>query len=134
MAKLREGFKINGVVVVTTATGCRIFKPATAKGASKTWDEFLCHKAAIVDFDARGKALVGLFGDGTARCFSLPGLKELGVVKLRDVMETRRFKDAYIMDSGDIIGWSGPSEVAMVNVWGTGKSLYAMLNFDILKL
>lgn len=105
-----------------TQTEVRIFKPATAKGAHKTWDDFLCDAANVTDFEDRGRALVGLFGDGTTRAFSIPALKEIGVAKVT-MLDKTRSTNTLVTSSGDIFGWTGPSEIAMLGVWGTGQSL-----------
>jgi syntaxin-binding protein 5 len=100
----------------------RIFKPAAAKGAHKTWDDFLCDAAAVTEFDNHGFALVGVFGDGTTRAFSIPALKELGVARV-DMFDKTRTWSTIITGSGDLLGWTGPSEIAMIGVWGTGQPL-----------
>lgn len=105
-----------------TQSEARIFKPATTKGAHKTWDDFLCDAATVTEFADRGHALVGVFGDGTTRAYSIPGLKEIGMSRL-DMLDKTRINSAIVTTSGDIFGWTGPSEVAMLNVWGTGLSL-----------
>lgn len=122
-AGLRDGSKVNGVLVAATQSGARIFKPATSKGASKSWDEFLCDNAAVTRYEDQGYALVGLFGDGCARAYSIPALKEIGSAKISHVLDVRRFADAIITPSGDILGWVGPAELALINVWGLGKYL-----------
>src|SRR5947199_6814315 len=33
VSDLRNGHKVNGIIVAVTPTGCRMFRPATAKGA-----------------------------------------------------------------------------------------------------
>ncbi|KAJ6166613.1 hypothetical protein N7470_002060 [Penicillium chermesinum] len=68
---LRTGAQINGVVVAVTVSGCRIFKPPTAKGAHKTWDDYLCDSAQVVKSEGRGYSLVGLFGDDSRYATSL---------------------------------------------------------------
>ncbi|KAI9724957.1 MAG: hypothetical protein M1812_000233 [Candelaria pacifica] len=123
VAQLRNGFKVNGVLLVVCPTGARIFKPVSAKGAQKTWDDVFCDSAAVVKLEDRGYALVGLFGDGSARAYSIPGLKEIGKVKVSETLDVRRFPEAIITAKGDIIGWSGPSQVTLLNVWGTGQQL-----------
>ncbi|KAF2084580.1 hypothetical protein K490DRAFT_59546 [Saccharata proteae CBS 121410] len=123
VANLRDGFKVNGVVVAVTASGARIFKPATNKGAHKSWDEFLCDAANVARYEDQGYALVGLFGDGFARAYSIPALKELGAVKVSHILDVRRFPEAVITNSGDVLGWVGPAEMALVNIWGTGQDL-----------
>lgn len=120
---LREGIKVNGVVIAVTPSGCRIFKPATSKGANKSWDDFLCDSATVVRSD-RGYSLVGLFGDGRVRAYSIPALKEIASSAVDKYFDLRRLEDARISPEGDILGWTGPSEVAMVDVWGAGLSLY----------
>lgn len=120
---LRNGAKVNGVLLAVTASGARIFKPATSKGAHKTWDEFLCDSAAIVRYQDLGYALLGLYGDGCARAYSIPALKEIGAVKVTDVLDLRRFSEAVITSTGDILGWKGPAEMALINVFGTGLKL-----------
>lgn len=123
MAQLRNGYKVNGSVVAVTQSGCRIFKPATAKGAHKAWDDYLCDAAGIAKFEGRGYGLVGLFGDGNARLFSLPSLKEIGCRPITGLLDIKRLGEAKVTPAGDVIGWIGPSEMAVLSVWGTGSSL-----------
>lgn len=120
---LSNGVKVNGVLVAVTVSGCRIFKPATAKGAHKSWDDYLCDAAAVVHTETRGYSLVGLFGDGNTRAFSLPALKEIGCRRISHFVDPRRLPDALISPSGDILAWIGPSEVGFFNVWGSGARL-----------
>jgi len=117
---LRSGYKVNGVVIAVTASEARIFKPATHKGAHKSWDEFACLSAAVSRADDGGYALVGLFQDGTARAYSIPALREVGGAKISDILDRERLGDAIVTETGDVFGWTGPSETAMLNVWGTG--------------
>lgn len=120
---LRNGMKINGVVIAVTVSGCRIFKPPTAKGAHKTWDDYLCDSAAVVKSEGRGYSLVGLFGDGNARAFSIPGLRDIGCSKINHIVDMRRLSEACITPTGSVMTWVGPSEIGLFNVWGTGKTL-----------
>ncbi|RAL60000.1 hypothetical protein DID88_000626 [Monilinia fructigena] len=122
VAALRNGQQTYGALVVVTQTEARIFKPSSAKGAHKTFDDVFCDSAAVTEFEFHGFALVGVFGDGTARAYSLPALKEIGMSKL-DMLDKTRSSNSVVTPSGDILGWTGPSEVAMVNVWGTGLPL-----------
>jgi hypothetical protein len=124
VSKLRQGGKVNGVLVAITTSGVRIFKPATNKGAHKTWDVALCQSASITRFEDKSYALVGLFGDGTARAYSIPALKEIGSSKVCPPLDPRRLNEALITGSGDILGWKGPSEIALLNVWGTGLVIH----------
>lgn len=121
---LRTGAKINGVVIAVTASGCRIFKPPTSKGAHRSWDDYLCDAAAVVKTEGRGYSLVGLFGDGNARAFSIPALRDIGRSPINHIFDMRRLSDACITPGGGVMTWVGPSEVGLFNVWGTGKTLY----------
>ncbi|SLM36526.1 WD40/YVTN repeat-like-containing domain [Lasallia pustulata] len=123
VANLRSGCKVNGVLLVVTPSGARIFKPAATKGAQKTWDDFLCDAANVVRFEDRGYALVGLFGDGRARAYSIPGLKEIASADTSQYLDVKRLSEALITATGDVFGWAGPSEIAVLNVWGTGQKL-----------
>ena len=120
---LAQGMRTEGVVVATTASSAHIFKPAHSKGASKTFDTGFCDTARVAQYENRGFALVGLFGDGTVRAFSLPGLREIGGQRINHVLDTQRFSEAIVTPTGDIFGWTGPSEVAVLNTFGTGLSL-----------
>ena len=120
---LRNGVKVNGVIVVSTSAGCRIFKPASGKGASKSWDDCICDAASVVRTEG-GCSLIGLFGDGNVRAFSIPGLREIGCRRINQVADMRRLRDSAISCSGGILCWTGPSEVAMFSAWGTGIPLY----------
>jgi syntaxin-binding protein 5 len=105
-----------------TEAEVRIFKPAAGKGAHKSWDDFLCESAHVTHFELHGYALVGIFGDGSTRAYSIPGLKELGAASL-PMLDKPRISSTIITPSGDIFGWTSPSEIAMLNVWGTGLPL-----------
>ncbi|KAH9879880.1 hypothetical protein J1614_001904 [Plenodomus biglobosus] len=120
VAALRNGSKINGVLLAVTVSGARLFRPASNKGAHKTWDQFLCDSATVVRYEDMGYALLGLYGDGCARAYSIPALKEIGSVKVTDILDVRRFSEAVITSTGDIFGWKGPAELALINVFGTG--------------
>ncbi|TPX19779.1 hypothetical protein DIZ76_017571 [Coccidioides immitis] len=122
VSNLRSGYKVNGIVVAVSPSGCRMFKPSSSKGAHKSWDDFMCDSATVV---RRGDAysLVGLFGDGKARAYSIPGLKEIASAPIDKILDVCKFGDACITSSGDVLGWVGPSEVAMVFVWGAGLHL-----------
>lgn len=117
---LRNGYKVNGVIIAVTAAEARIFKPATHKGAHKSWDEFACMSAAVSRCGDGGYALVALFQDGSARAYSIPALREIGGAKVSDILDRNRLGDAIITETGDIFAWTGPSETATLNVWGTG--------------
>ncbi|PBP25268.1 SNARE-dependent exocytosis protein [Diplocarpon rosae] len=119
---LRSGQQTHGTLVAVSQTEVRIFKPAAAKGAHKTFEDFLCDSAAVVEFEGRGHALVGVFGDGITRVYSLPGLKEIGAAPL-PMLDKTRTTNSIVSSSGNIFGWTGPSEIAMLSVWGTNQSL-----------
>ncbi|KAH0147978.1 snare-dependent exocytosis protein-like protein, partial [Aureobasidium melanogenum] len=115
--------KTDGVLVAVTTSEARIFRPATSKGAHKTFDSYSCDSAAVVRFQDQGYVLAGLFGDGTVRAYTLPALKELNSINISHIIDTRRFADSIIVPNGDIFGWTGPSEMALINMWGTGQLL-----------
>ncbi|KAL2023730.1 hypothetical protein VTK56DRAFT_1444 [Thermocarpiscus australiensis] len=120
VAGLREGKKVNAVLVVVTQTEIRVFKPAAAKGASKSFDDQLCDAARVAEFPSRGVAVVAVFGDRTARAYSLPGLKEIGRAAL-PMLDPSRTISTVISRHGEIFGWTGPSEIAVLPVWGSGR-------------
>ena len=39
------------------------------------------------------------------------------------MLDKGRISSTIVTHSGDIIGWTGPSEIALLNVWGTGQPL-----------
>jgi syntaxin-binding protein 5 len=123
VAGLQSGHRVDGVLVVSTISSAHIFRPSHAKGASKSFDTVFCNSAAVARFENRGYALVGLFGDGTARAYSLPGLKEVGTARVSHLLDVKRFTDAVITSTGDVLGWTGPSEMALLNIWGANQTL-----------
>ncbi|KAL8962479.1 MAG: hypothetical protein Q9193_001122 [Seirophora villosa] len=123
VAGLREGLKIDGVILAVTTAGARMFRPPAAKGAHKKWENVFCDSAAVVRYQAAGYALLGLFGDGSAKTFSIPALKQIASANISHILDVRRFAEAVITPTGDVIGWTGPSEMALLNVWGTGSDL-----------
>jgi len=121
VASLRDGGRINGVILAVHTTGARIFKPATAKGASRIWEGAYCDSAGVCrDSDSGAIGLVGLFGDGTFKSFSIPNLKEISSQRMDKVVATRRLSEGVVTPSGDCFVWIGPSELAVVNPWGAG--------------
>ena len=122
VASLRTGSRINGLLIVVTNSEVRIFKPANSKGAGKSWG-FTCQSAGISRFEDRGYALVVLGSDGHAHAFSIPALREIGNTRISNVLDPKRFNDAIITLSGDVLGWTGPAETALLNVWGNGLVL-----------
>ncbi|KAG6056861.1 hypothetical protein E4U32_005521 [Claviceps aff. humidiphila group G2b] len=122
VASLREGRHVDGALVAVTQSEIRVFKPATSKGASKVFDDILCDSAAVAELELQGFAVVALFGDRTARAFSIPGLKEIGKATL-PMVDPSRSTSAIVTQTGDIFAWTGPSELAVIHVWGTGKPL-----------
>ncbi len=106
--------------LVVTQSEVRIFKPAAAKGASKSFDDALCDAAAVAQFETQGFALVTVFGDRTTRAYSLPALKEIGRAPL-NMLDPTRTTSAIVSKTGDVFGWTGPSELAILPVWGSGR-------------
>jgi len=76
----------------------------------------------VTEIPQYGFALVALFGDRTTRAYTLPGLKELGRKSL-PMLDVSRTISASLTKTGDVFGWTGPSEIAVLPVWGTGKPL-----------
>jgi hypothetical protein len=98
----------------------RIFKPATGKGASKAFGDILCDAAAVTEVDFRGTAIVGVFGDNTARAYTIPGLKEIAKAPLPALDPPRR-PSSLVTANGYVFGWTGPSEIALLHAWGLGE-------------
>ncbi|USP73313.1 Lethal(2) giant larvae protein -like protein SRO77 [Curvularia clavata] len=132
---LRTGLKVNGVLLAITCSEARLFRPATSKGAHKTFDQFLCDAASVVRYEQSGYALLGLYGDGCAKAYSLPALKEIASVNISDFLDVRRFSEAIITATGDILGWKGPAELGLINIFGTGfrydRTKDVLLNPDL---
>ena len=123
VASLKSGNRINGVLVAITTSSIHLYKPAHGSRAHKTFDQFLCDSATVARCQDRGYAVVGLFGDGYARAYSLAALREAGSIKVTPVLDIKKFGDAIVTSTGDIFGWTGPSEMALLNVWGAGLKL-----------
>ncbi|RMD40906.1 hypothetical protein DV735_g4219, partial [Chaetothyriales sp. CBS 134920] len=124
VAGLQSGQQVDGVVVATTMSSAHTVKPPHSKGASKTFDGAFCDSANVITYEGRGaRALAGLFGDGTVRVYSLPALKEISSQRINQTLDTSRLADAIVSPTGDILGWTGPSEMALLNTLGTGHSL-----------
>ncbi|KMP08033.1 hypothetical protein CIRG_07714 [Coccidioides immitis RMSCC 2394] len=104
VSNLRSGYKVNGIVVAVSPSGCRMFKPSSSKGAHKSWDDFMCDSATVV---RRGDAysLVGLFGDGKARAYSIPGLKEIASAPIDKILDVCKFATHVLRPRVDVLGW-----------------------------
>ncbi|KAL8376017.1 hypothetical protein RB595_007229 [Gaeumannomyces hyphopodioides] len=123
VAGLRNGQHVNGVLVVVTQTEIRIFKPASAKGASKSFDDVFCDAASVAELEQHGFAVVCVFGDRTARAYSIPALKEIGKATL-GMMDPPRSLSSLVASTGDIICWAGPSELVVVPAWASGSGMH----------
>lgn len=129
MGNLRNGLKVNGALVAVTATNVHIFKPATSKGAHKSFDSYFCDAAGMIRYQDLGHAILGLFGDGRARAYSLPSLREIASIDLTNLNNTgsgvdiKRLSAAAITPAGNILAFTGPSELALLSVFGTGETL-----------
>ncbi|KAF2766972.1 hypothetical protein EJ03DRAFT_376561 [Teratosphaeria nubilosa] len=120
---LRSGLRVNGVLVAVTPTSIHVFRPPTSKGAHKSFDSFFCDTASVVRYADQGYAIVGLFGDGNARAYSIPSLKEIATIKVSHILDVRRFGDAVIIPTGHVLGFTGPSEMALLSIFGVGAPL-----------
>jgi syntaxin-binding protein 5 len=67
-------------------------------------------------------ALVGVFGDRITRAYSLPGLKQIGSASL-EMMDGSRSADSIVDEDGNVFCWTGPSEIAILSVWGAGGQI-----------
>jgi syntaxin-binding protein 5 len=105
-----------------TNSEARIFKPSLGKGASKTFDSEsnLCLSANVSSYELESAALVAIFADRSACAFSLPGLKVIGRSQLNQ-LDATRLAEVTVAQTGDIVGWTGPSEIVVVPVWGTAQ-------------
>lgn len=99
-----------------------MFRPANSKGASKHFDDLICDAARVAELELQGFAVIAVFGDRSARAFSIPGLKEIGKADL-SMIDPGRSTSTIVTQTGDVFAWTGPSELAVVHCWGTGKSL-----------
>lgn len=122
VAGLREGRQVDGALVAVTQSEIRIFRPGNSKGASKEFDDVFCDAAAVAELELQGFAVVGVFGDKTTRAYSIPALKEIGKASL-PMIDSSRITNSIVTETGDVFAWTGPSELAVVHVWGTGKPL-----------
>ncbi|PPJ52336.1 hypothetical protein CBER1_10226 [Cercospora berteroae] len=129
MGNLRSGFRVNGALIAVTPTNVHIFKPATSKGAHKSFDNFFCDAAGVVRYQDQGYALLAMFGDGRARAYTIPSLRELASIDLSNINNTgtgvdvKRLGNAAIMPTGHILAFTGPSELALLHIFGTGETL-----------
>ncbi|KAI5361392.1 Putative lethal giant larvae (Lgl)-like domain, WD40/YVTN repeat-like-containing domain superfamily [Septoria linicola] len=129
MGNLRSGLKVNGALVALTPTNVHIFKPANSKGAHKSFDNYFCDAAGIIRYQDQGHALLGLFGDGRARAYAMPSLREIASIDLTNLNNTgvsidvKRLGNAAITPTGNILAFTGPSELALLNIFGTGETM-----------
>lgn len=105
-----------------TETEIRIFKPASSKGASKSFDDVLCSAASVTELDYRGAVVAAVFGDNTTRAFTIPSLREITRAPLPPLDPSRR-SSTLVTENGYIFAWVGPSELALLHVWGFGERL-----------
>lgn len=72
---------------------------------------------------SHGFALVAVFNDRSLRSYTLPGLREIAKRPL-PMLDPLRTLSTVISKTGDVLGFTGPSEISVLPVWGgTGRSL-----------
>lgn len=123
VANLREGIKVPGVILVVTKSEARIFKPPNTKGAHRNWDEYICLSATVTELEDYGICLSCVMNTGVVKSYSVPGLKEIGEVKLGDYFDSTRLEDTILTDSGYIFGWAAQAECLLLHMWGKGQKL-----------
>lgn len=124
VTSLRNGIRTNGAIIAVAPTNVHISRPATSKGAHKSFDSFFCDASGLIRYHDQSQALLTLSGDGFARIYSIPALKELTQpIPLNSTLDVRRFSDARITPTGHIIAFTGPSELAVLSIFGSGQPL-----------
>jgi WD40 repeat protein len=134
MGSLSAGLRVNGALLVVSSTSINLFRPASSRGAHRSFDGVFCDCASVVQYqvDNRGSALLTLCGDGSARVFALPSLRELKNIPLSPApsnptsmpsIDPRRLPSASITTTGNILAFTGPSEIVLLSLWGTGAPL-----------
>lgn len=129
VANLREGIKVPGVILAVTKSEARIFKPPIAKGAHKNWDEYICLSATVTELEDYGICLSCVMNTGVVKSYSVPGLKEIGEIKLGDYFDRTRLEDTILTDSGYIFGWTAQAECLLLHMWGKGQKMLAPIPF-----
>lgn len=123
VANLREGIKVPGAILAVTKSEARLFKPPTAKGAHKAWDDYVCLSATVTELDNYGICLSCVMNTGVVKSYSVPGLKEIGEIRLDDYFDRTRLEDTILTDSGYIFGWTAQTECLLLHMWGKGQRL-----------
>lgn len=123
VGSLRNGTQVDGALLVASQSQARIYRPPTAKGASKSFDGAPCTHMAITQVETRGMAAVGVFADGTVTAYTLPGLSKIATQRLDGIFDKRKLHEVGITAGGELLGWTGPSELMMVYLWGVDRDL-----------
>ncbi|PWW71703.1 hypothetical protein C7212DRAFT_287621 [Tuber magnatum] len=122
VANLRDGMKVPGVLLGVTKSESRIFRPPTAKGAHRGWEDFDCLSANVVELDTHGVCLSCVMSSGVVTSYSIPGLKEISEVKIGQWFEKNRLADIIVTGAGYIFGWASETECLLLHMWGKGDS------------
>ena len=130
LSALRSGQRFPGCLCLTSQTTAYILRPSSSsashppKPSHRDFDSIFCSSASLVNLDDGGPlCLAAIFGDGSIRAFTIPALKPLARQPISHTLEPARLPEAIITPSGSVLGWTGPSELAVLSVWGTGQSL-----------
>jgi hypothetical protein len=122
MANLRDSIKVPGVLLAVTKSEARIFRPPSAKGAHRTWEEYICLTAAVTELETHGVCLSCVMSTGVVKNYSIPGLKEIVEVSLGDRFDKSRLADTIVTESGYIFGWTSQAECLLLHLWGKGQN------------
>ena len=122
VANLRDGIKVPGALLGVTKSGSRIFRPPTAKGAHRGWEDFECLSANVVELETHGVCLSCVMSNGVVKSYSIPGLKEISEVKIGQWFEKDRLAEIIVTGAGYIFGWTSEAECLLLHMWGKGDS------------
>ncbi|KAL7274540.1 Lethal(2) giant larvae sro7 [Rhizina undulata] len=101
VAGLRDGVTASGVLVAVSSSEARVFKPASSKGAHKSWEEQNVVAGGVAVNASVGTCLLSVHDNGKLKAWSLPGLKEICVLDLGKWFSPGRSKEVRVGGDGD---------------------------------
>ncbi|KAF3930897.1 hypothetical protein ABW19_dt0206125 [Dactylella cylindrospora] len=120
---LRQGQFVNGILVCVAKNGARIIRPTNQKVSSKSWEDYTCVSATVVELQDKGVVLACMMTSGKIKVYSIPALKDIGSIDITKNMDKSKLSSCQITREGFIVFWTSPTEIALLNMWGTGKQL-----------
>lgn len=125
VASLRDGNKVEGLVVLFAEDEVRICKPSSTKGTKESFNGRKCVTGNVAESEGHGVVAVCVMESGDVIYLSLPALNRVHEMSIANIGfdVTRKLDQFYVSDTGDLVGWLEDGQYGAACIWGIGTRL-----------